>query len=183
MVSPAQFLEEIEAADTPIGKDGYRMDGDGPDGMRRQVGLMGCHCCDYFITNGKSVVLIEETRLSATIDSYKKTYDYLRPKQLDTLTNDRIREENTLKVYGSLLVLCRLSAQCAEFEKIVRAEKYHFWLIASDVPPAGMITLEELQNRMFAALRSAFGKRRFAEIKIVPGDMLEDQITAYSAAS
>ena len=188
MVSTAQFREEIKVADPSIGKngyrsigkDGYKMDGEGPRGMRREAGLKGCHCCDYFIANKNSVVLIEETRLSETVSKYKQEYRYLRPGHLDKLTNDRIREENTLKAYGALLVLCRLAARYDEFQKIIRADKYHFWLVASDAQPANMISFEELENRLFEALRSAFGKQRFCEITIVPGDMLENKISAYA---
>ena len=188
MVSTAQFREEIKVADPstdkndyrPIGKDGYRMDGEGSRDMRREADLKGCHCCDYFIANKNSVVLIEETRLSATVNKYKQEYGYLRPDQLDKLTNDRIREENTLKAYGALLVLCRLAARSSEFQKIIRADKYHFWLVASDAQVANMISFEELQQRLLDALRSAFGKQRFCEIQVVPGDMLESKISAYA---
>ncbi len=180
MTSIKQFLETIEVARQPIGKMGYKMDSNTNNNMRSLSGLGRCHCCDYFIQNKNSVVLIEETQLMQTIKGYKQEYDYLNEQDLDKIQKARIREENTLKVYGSLLVLYKLAIKFGDFRKLVKKEKYNFWLVISDVQSKNMISLSALQISLRADLRSVFGKEMIDEIKVFPSDMLEDKILQYA---
>jgi len=176
MVSLAQFREEIKAAEKPTGQYGYRMDGKGPKDMRHHAGLDGCHCCDYFITNEESFVLIEETQLSKTIQCHKDKYQRLSATRLHALTIDLIRNENRLKAYGTLLILCRLAAKHPEFAKITQAKNYHFWLVIDGVPSADRILLLNLATKLTDALSSVLGKGK-KEINIVPSDALERKIS------
>ena len=55
---------------------------DGPNkpDMRKYAGLGSCNCCDYFVTNTDSIILIEETELLESIKTWKKKVDYLNDK-------------------------------------------------------------------------------------------------------
>ena len=180
MASIKQFLETIEVAREPIKKMGYKMDSTTKNNMRHLSGLGTCHCCDYFIKNKNSVVLIEETQLMQTIKGYKQEYDYLNKQDLDKIQKARIREENILKVYGSLLVLCKLAIKHEDFRKLMEKQKYSFWLVISDAQLTDMISLQELQGKLTKALRSVLGKEMIDEIKVFPSDMLEDKILQYA---
>ena len=174
MVSPAQFLEHIEVAGQPISEKGYKMDGNGVPDMRRHAGMGGCSCCDYFIENGDSVVLIEETRLLETIKNLKK--------EPADRARAIIRDENVLKVYGALLVLCRMAADFPGFQKITQAKKFHFWLVVSDAQFRSMLIGVHnlgLPSSLSGPLGSALGKG--FEIKMVSADELKTEISNYLA--
>ena len=199
MASLAQFLEVIEvatapaSAKTPIGKKGYRMDGTGLQGMRHHAGLGdGGNCCDYLIKNEESFVLIEETRLSGTIQQYKAAFSYLSAKDLLDLTVQFIRDENRLKVFFALLVLCRLSAKYPKFKQITHAKKcrvwkfkqtthakkFHVWLVVS-ISPSDRIVLQNVKGRLSGALGSAFDKD-MESFEIVLGKDLKSKISDYA---
>lgn len=139
-MSLEQYKEPIEVALEPLG-DGYeafRMDGgrNKPD-MRVHLGLGSCHCCDYFLPHGKAIVLIEETQLILTIKGIKEDHSYLKHEDKEKFVNTSIRQENLLKVYGAMLVLCRLAAQCHSAKQIMQGKKYDFWLVASGMDSSG----------------------------------------------
>ncbi|MDA8014621.1 MAG: hypothetical protein MPK09_03280 [Gammaproteobacteria bacterium] len=196
MVSLEQFRKKIKVANVPIGKKGYRMDGKAPKGMRHHAGLGdGGHCCDYLLKNEESFVLIEETQLLETIRGYKKAYFGLSEDTLRALTVRLIRDENRLKVFFSLLVLCRLAANHPEFKQITQAKKCHVWLVVS-VPSIGMIALENLEKSMLedekniledvnkslhGAFWSSIGKEmENFQFQIVHGEKLESKISEYA---
>jgi len=174
VVSPADFLEPIEVAGKTISEEGYKMDGNDVPDMRIHAGMGGCRCCDYFIENGKSVVLIEETRLLETIENLKE-------EPVDR-ARAIIRDENVLKVYGALLVLCRMAANFPGFQKITQTRKFHFWLVVSDAQFRSMlIGVQNLgvPTSLSGPLGSALGKG--FNIKIVPADELTTEISNYHA--
>ena len=126
----SDFLEEIVLSDdTRLSEKAYRMDTGGASGksMRARAGLGAVHCCDYLHISNNGFVLIEDTHLDAKI---REMFDELHAlggdKNLQKKTiRNRIRQENCLKVYGSMLVLCRLKQW---------SENFAFWLVACDNP-------------------------------------------------
>lgn len=173
MNSLRQFREPIEVADQPIGANytAYRMDGAGserPD-MRLEIGLGTCHCCDYFTIQENSVLLIEETHLLKTIEKYQSEYDsMLEGEKKDRFVNRRIRDENTLKVYGSLLVLCRWAARHNEVAESTSGKKHNFWLVVSDAESADdQIALADIQPILFQSLRSALRGNLIGEVEVL----------------
>lgn len=132
-----KYLEQIEVAGESLKGEAfkaYRMD-DGnnksDDDMRTEIGLGTCHCCDYFKIRTRNqkevVVLIEETRLMTTFKAYKKECDAIvvDKERKDKFVERRIRDENILKVYGSLFTLCHGAKKCPELSDLV-AEKKRF---------------------------------------------------------
>ena len=100
-----------------------------PD-MRKTVGLGTCNCCDYLTIKDDTVVLIEETQLMEMIKNLKSEYQYLSEDDKSKFVDKCILQENKLKVYGSMLVLCRLDTACND-AKILRKKRYDFWLVIS----------------------------------------------------
>lgn len=91
------------------GMRAYKMDGI-PDMRSEKAQLGSVSCCDYLWVEDDRIFLIEETELSKTITSIEREYfslnddEHLRSK----FVRKRIKDENCLKVYGSMLVLCRM---------------------------------------------------------------------------
>ncbi len=96
------------------------------------MGLGDCNCGDYFTPHSAtSVLVIEETQLARQIKRLKKKYHYLQsPYQMDFIT-EQILQENRLKAYGSMLVLCRLVAVCKDAKNMLKEKKYKFWIVVS----------------------------------------------------
>ena len=87
-----KFKKPIEVAQEVVDEKytAYKMDSTVKESdMRKTVGLGTCQCCDYFLPEDQSIILIEETRLPPEI-------------------NEEVETEMKLKAYGSMLVLCRL---------------------------------------------------------------------------
>lgn len=135
-----KYKEPIEVACKPLGNGykAFRMDGGRhKSSMQASLGLGSCHCCDYFFPHGEVIVLIEETQLISTINNIKEKYSYLIDKDKEKFVNTSIRQENLLKVYGAMLVLCRLAARCHSAKQITQGKKYDFWLVASGMDSSG----------------------------------------------
>lgn len=173
MNSLRHFREPIEIIGQPIGEEytAYRMDGapsSKPD-MRLEIGLGTCHCCDYFTVQENSVILIEETRLLMTIENFKIKYEFIQKEvEKEELIYERIREENTLKVYGSLLVLCHWAAQHKEIATTIKQKKHNFWLVASDSEEdddSGR-TMSHIQS-LLENLKSTLGSKLFGNVEVL----------------
>lgn len=122
-VDLATFLQQVEVGGSPLDPTcrAYRMDDTEPQSnMRGTAGLGTCNCCDYFTFRDATLVLIEETRLPWQIKDLRNEFaqdihkdaDELEERERDSVSRrvlTHLRQENKLKVYGSLLVLCRLA--------------------------------------------------------------------------
>ncbi|MDD9854456.1 MAG: hypothetical protein OXU78_10980 [Deltaproteobacteria bacterium] len=145
MNSLRRFWEQIELANQPIGEEymAYRMDGasDKKPDMRLEIGLGTCHSCDYFTIHGNKILLIEETCLLKSIANYREKYGSTLEEEKEgkkgNLLNRMIRDENVLKIYGSLLVLCHWAAKDRDVANSIREKKHIFWLVISDAESEG----------------------------------------------
>jgi len=160
------FRETIKIADAPIGGGhrAYKMDSTvaGRD-MRDAVDLGTCHCCDYFMARGNSIVLIEETQLLGEVDDIRAEYAHLKEFKgtaLDEQVNNRIRDSMQLKAYGAMLVLCRLAQKCAAAKDLVRNKKYEFWLVASALnSPDDLRLFDNIKDSLNGLLKQVLGKK------------------------
>jgi len=78
-----------------------------------------------------------ELHLLVEFEGIKKAYPYLKGKDKEKFVNTSIRQENLLKAYGAMLVLCRLAARCRSAKQIMHGKKYDFWLVASGMDSSG----------------------------------------------
>ena len=119
----SQFAEPIESIGGSL--KAYRMDSTKKgSNMRSDAGLGTCECCDYVTVSkdNQSVVFIEETDLERTIIDFKERYDYLNDDDQVDLLYDEVLKEHRLKLYGSMLVLCRLSCSQDEVKEYLPDE-------------------------------------------------------------
>ena len=135
------YWENIKLADNTIaGCCAYLMDGDHSrprserriNDMRIDVGLGTCSCVDYFSPQNNSVLVIEESRVNATIKKYKDKYDYLNIEDQVEIVEKLLKQEIQLKAYGSSLVLCLLSKKCKNAREVLKGKKYEFWVVVTD---------------------------------------------------
>lgn len=179
MTSLDQFLKPIQIAGEPLRREraAYKMDEPHSEsGMRRFVGLGECNCCDYFLPQGNAIVLIEETQLSRSVTHIRKEYSYLDDRDKDDLANRRIREEIRLKAYGSMLVLCRLTAKSPDAKAIVQGKKYAFWLVASSTSTEDKRVFDNLKDDLLNMLKGALGKEILDNVEMLPSEALETRL-------
>ena len=180
-----EFLGGITVAGVPLTpqREAYRMDGTspGPD-MRKKAGLGDCNCCDYFTFGADNgVILIEETRLGDQIKDLMKKYSYLDSTDQRNHVTTLILQENRLKAYGSLLVLCRLFSRETDgvAASISSDTKYSFWLVASVKEPADdVITVDHVKDRLVVELGSLLTKAVVDSVEVVPADALATKLAS-----
>ncbi|MYB54794.1 MAG: hypothetical protein F4X51_00255 [Gemmatimonadetes bacterium] len=162
----SQFAEEIESAS---GFTAYRMDNTAND-MRGAAGLGTCECCDYVTVSkdGQSVVLIEETDLGQTIVAFKQRHGYLNDEDQTALLYEDVLREHRLKLYGSMLVLCRLSSWWAR----VKA-----FLITTTDSSDSSVLLDHLRDKLRNFLKSTLKKEMLTEVDIIPSTELDRKLS------
>ncbi|MGI9250040.1 MAG: hypothetical protein ACR2PR_02430 [Pseudohongiellaceae bacterium] len=121
------FLEPLmlSGGTAPI-SEAYRIDGSKPKkpSMRARAKFGTLMCCDYLLTDCKTI--IEDTCIEGTIKSIEEEYYAINDnKKRAAFVRKRIRYENCLKVYGTMLVLCQLKEWPAQYE---------FWLVFPGSP-------------------------------------------------
>ena len=158
------------------GHKAYKMDGE-KRGMRPFVGLGSCNCCDYFLPHGNAVIIIEETRLSESIQSYMGECGYLVDTAKKKFAFKRMREEIRLKAYGSMLVLCRLTEKCPDARNLFQNKKYHFWLVASSEPEGDKMALDNLSHDVLNMLKGVLSKKIVHTFAILSPENLNDKLS------
>ena len=188
-----KYLEQIEVAGESLKGEAfnaYRMD-DGNnksnDDMKTEIGLGTCHSCDYFKIRTRNqkevVVLIEETRLMTTFKAYKKECDAIvvDKERKDKFVERRIRDENILKVYGSLFTLCHGAKKCPELSDLVAGKKHDFWLVASDSNEHDAPVAGYMADRIRQELRGLLNKDLIGDIKLLTTSQLKSVLSEDAA--
>ncbi len=181
MTSLDQFLEPIKVADESIGDKykAYKMDSTAEkNNMREMVDLGTCHCCDYFLPENDSIILIEETRLLKRVEKIRQEYDYLNDRDKDDVVNNRIREKMQLKAYGAMLVLCRLASKFSNAKNIIQNKKYHFWLIVSSINSEDEKRFfDNLKDSLRGQLAQVLGRVLLDDVDVLSSDLLKKKLS------
>ena len=164
-----------------------------PDDMRTDIGLGTCHSCDYFKIRTRNqkevVVLIEETQLMDTLKNRKKELDAIvDEKKVDEekknkLLRRRIRDENILKVYGSLFTLCHGAAKYKELLDLVAEKKHDFWLVASDGDEHDALADDLEEGQIRQELRGLLSKDLIGDVKLLTAGQLKSVLSEDAAPS
>lgn len=167
-----RYLEEINVAGISLGREfqAYRMDGTEVNRqMRIDAGLGTCICCDYFLLDNDSIVLIEETQLIETIINLKKKFSCLKKLDQDWIIEKLVKKENQVKVYGSMLVLCRLASKCNNLANLFQNKSYKFWLVTSGTDTTESYRYyDNMTKSILSDLRSQLSRELVDDVKIVP---------------
>ena len=176
----SEFAEPIESICGSL--KAYRMDNTiatGVPDMRSAAGLGTCECCDYVTVSkdNQSVVLIEETDLGGTIIGFKEKYDYLNDDDQVELLYDTVLRENRLKLYGSILVLCRLSSSRDDVKAFLPNNEFQFWLVTTTDSSGAVILMDHLTDRLRNFLKSPLTKEMMNVVDIIPSTKLAEKLS------
>lgn len=188
MIALEKFLKPIELANTPLSEThrAYRMDGNSPQpDMRKDAGLGSCNCCDYFMPwNDDSVLLIEETQLIQQMKDLKREYRYLKSVHQKHFIDKYIKQENRVKAYGSMLILCRLAAVCKDAKNLLETKKYKFWIVDSSVYSTKDAKLfRNLKQLLFHGLSDVLSDKIVDEVKILPSNRFVTRLSEQATMS
>jgi len=105
------FKKPIELAREVIDERyiAYKMDSNVQEGnMRKAVGLGTCHCCDYFLLEDRSIILIEETSLPNLDDATENAeIKFPQLRRFDAKLGGRYRMPQRLQAVGEkILAAC-----------------------------------------------------------------------------
>ena len=125
--------------------------------IREKVGKMGeYHSCDYFylVKTGKKELrgyLIEETNLSRTFSWKKKELmesnrTGINEDFLSEHIGDHLIAENRIKLYSSLLIMCRLCNQFKDIDELLQKVKFYFVLLVLDEESTSGISAPAYMN-------------------------------------
>ena len=175
----SQFAEPIESIGGVF--KAYRMDDSTEEesDMRRAAGLGTCNCCDYVTVSmdNQSVVFIEETNLEYAINNFKEEYVCLNDKDQRKLFRDKFLRENKLKLYGSMLVLCRLSHSWEEVKNSLSNSKFQFWLVTTTDLSESVILMDNLADDLRIFLKAAFPREMMDVVDIIPSTELAEKLS------
>ena len=174
----SQFAEPIESAGGDF--KAYRMDSRVKESdMRRAAGLGMCECCDYVTVSkdNQSVVFIEETDLESTIIDFKEKYDYLSDDDQVELLYDKVLREHRLKLYGSMLVLCRLSCSQDEIKEFLPEDEFQFWLVTTTASSDSVILMDHLTDSLRGFLKSPLTREMMDVVDIIPSTELAEKLS------
>lgn len=175
----SKFAEPIESIGGSL--KAYRMDSttEGSN-MRSDAGLGMCECCDYVTVSKdkQSVVLIEETDLERTIIAFKEKYDYLSDDDQVDLLYDTVLRENRLKLYGSMLVLCRLSCLREDVKDFLPDNEFQFWLVTTTDLSDSVILMDNLTDNLRGFLKSPLTREMMDVVDIIPSTELAEKLSA-----
>ena len=151
------------------------MDGTGKGkDMRARAELGAISCCDYLLRVGdESFTLIETTDLGLTIRDMRDKYHAMMSDHSvwREFVMDRVQRENCMKVYGSMLVLCRLRQWPRDCG---------FYLVFSDdVGQARVVRNLDPNDEWEAKIKTALegrlrGGKLVNEVKVITADELHD---------
>ena len=155
----------------------FRMDGKGDKDMRPLAGLGTCNICDYFIIRDDTVILVEETDIVAKKHELDKICaEWKDRKNAEKFIDKSMRNENVLKVLGSLLVLCRLASKCEDVKNIFHKNKYDFWLVDDEQRPdlrGDTMVDDNFNDGLREHLASALTDKAVGNVLVLPSGFIE----------
>ena len=179
-----KFLEPIKLAGTPLkNRQAYRMDSTSSgQNMRQEVGLGTCNCCDYFMIGAdNTIILIEETQLVKQIKGLKSKFHYLKSTDQKQFIDKYIQQENRVKAYGSMLVLCRLAAICSQAKNLLGTKKYKFWLVVTGMnAPQDTRFLNQQKLDLSKVLKDVLTKKIVDDVAILPSTVFVNKLSQHA---
>ena len=127
--------------------------------LKNQLMMDSFNCCDYIFVAEKTIFLLEDSNLKAKKDDLQTNCLCLVNDEAvkEKLLRKIIKNEQILKAYAGLLLLCRLTSQSKEAMDLMKGKEKHFWVIINDADssdPKGFDYLREEISRILRPLIS-----------------------------
>lgn len=128
--------------------------------LKNQLRMDNFNSCDYIFITEEVIFLLEDSNLKAKKDDLQN--NCLRSVKDDAskekLLRKIISDEQILKAYAGLLLLCRLISQSKEAMDLMKGKKKHFWVIINDDDPSDPKGFDYLGEEISKTLRPLVSK-------------------------
>ncbi len=145
--------------------------------LRKELKMDNCHCCDYIVPKENKVLLLEDSNLKEKKKQLEYEWlcfrEFMGEEEIRNLFSKKLQEkilkiiknEQLLKAYASLLLLCRLISQNIEAEELMKNKKIWFVVIINDISDNPERELRAFQN-LGSRIRSSLST--FAKVQVLP---------------
>ena len=145
--------------------------------LRNELKMASCHCCDYIIPKENGILLLEDSNLKEKKRDLEHEWlcfrEFLGEEEIRNLFSKKLQEkilkiiknEQLLKAYASLLLLCRLISQNVEAEELMKNKKIWFVVIINDISDNQEREYRAFQN-LGSRIRSSLST--FAKVRVFP---------------
>lgn len=87
-----------------------------------------------------------------------------------------VRDKNRMKVYGSMLILCRLASKCEYVSNKLKGTPAIFFLVVGAYGGDDAIFFEGLRSRFISDLKSLLTAEIVADVAILNSDQLKGRL-------
>ena len=115
--------------------------------------------------------------IERTIIDFKERYDYLSDNDQVDLLYDEVLKEHRLKLYGSMLVLCRLSCSRDEVKAFLPDNEFQFWLVTTTASSDSVILMDNLTDNLRDFLKSPLTREMMDVVDIIPSTKLAEKLS------
>ena len=116
--------------------------------------------------------------MEKTIIDFKEKYDYLNDRDQVALLYDEVLKEHRLKLYGSMLVLCRLTGSREDVKEFLPEDEYQFWLVTASTASPEFVLLDHLRDNLRNFLKSTLTREMMDVVEIIPSTELANKLSA-----
>ena len=160
-----KFSVQAYAVDKPCGEEGIR--------LKDQFEMGSFHSCDYILAEESKdkVLLIEDSNLrKAKEDLENQCFRFIPDddhtrESFSRKIREKIRDEQRLKAYASLLLLCRLVSKDADAKKLIGDKEIHFWVIVTDGIASDFRVFDEIGSNLIGCLKPLVSGVEFLPLK------------------
>ncbi len=155
--------------------------GKGSKSLKNKLRMDNFHCCDYiFVPDNNSVLLIEDSNLKRKKEDLEENdlSSVKDTKSKARLSKEWIKNEQLLKAYASLLLLCRLLAQNTIATPKMQGKNIHFWVIINDSGPSDVEIFDYLKKAIASRLRSLV-----SEVVVLHKDGAKKELSKYDPST
>lgn len=161
--------------------------------MAKHVGLNSCAHCDYFVFGKQSVIFMELTSNLDMKETLRNKYSEVKwneipdsadmNKLMSACFHESVANENMVKMYGSMVILCWFAQKCQDMcKKFYERREYEFWLII-DEDRKDIKGIDKMKKRLQDKLCGSSGKQFNVKAKIFSSDKIETEIKKHAVAA
>lgn len=123
--------------------------------LKNQLMMDSFHCCDYIFVAEETIFLLEDSNLKAKKNDLQTNCLCLVNDEAikEKLLRKIIKNEQILKAYAGLLLLCRLTSQSKEAMDLMKGKEKHFWVIINDDGPSDPKGFDYLREEISRILK------------------------------
>ena len=91
---------------------------------------------------------------------------------------DEVLNEHRLKLYGSVLVLCRLTGSREDVKAFLPEDEFQYWVVTTSTASTDFVLLDHLRDNLRNFLKSTLTREMMDVVEIIPSTELANKLSA-----